>query len=285
MKSNQIGISTNIFDDPADMAGLVRHLSKSFTTVEIEMERDARRLFDEHPDLWAVQRRGLVKIKEEQGLFYSMHGPYLGADADLASQDKATRLAAVDYLSRYIDEAACLGIPFITFHPGFLESDEGGVAQFSFECLTRSLETMQRRAGECGVELLLENTGPDRPSYIVLNDEQQDELYGSIGVASTLDIVHFHAFHADLPEQDYWAKIERMLAHVRNAHFNDLRGSHHEHLPLGEGDFDYAAFIERISTLNYAGNFIIEERGGGFLPEAYVTAGKRYLDSVAARKD
>src|SRR6516225_8669039 len=186
MQPTQIGISTNIFDDPADMATLVRNLSESFTTIEIEMERNARKLFDERQDLWASQRRALLALKEERGLFYSMHGPYLGTDADLASSDKVTRMAAVDYLSCYIDEASLLGIPLITFHPGFLECDDRGVTQFSFEYLVHSLETLQRRAKECGVELLLENTGPDRPSYIVLNDAQQHELHESLGIVMTL---------------------------------------------------------------------------------------------------
>jgi sugar phosphate isomerase/epimerase len=255
-------------------------LDPDFKVIEIEMERDARKLFDENPSAWARERSELIAIQADHDVVYSMHGPYLGSDADLSSRDETVRLASVDYMSRFIDEAQQLRMPYLTVHPGFLDSDREGAEDFSFEQLMKSITTLGRNATCAGVQLLLENTGPDRPSYIVLSDDQHEQLCDEAGVGLTLDIVHFQAFYADMPVAAYWEKLERILPYVKNAHFNDVRGTAHQHLPLGTGDFQFQVFLERMESLGYRGNYIVEERGGGYEPAAYVEATKRYVDSL-----
>jgi sugar phosphate isomerase/epimerase len=282
MLKNQIGISTNIYDDPADMAALVRQLSTDFNIIEIEIERDVRRLIDDSPAQWAAQKRELIAMKKDRGLFYSMHGPYIGSEADISSSDEATRLIAVDYFSSIMDEASELHVPYITFHPGLLEEGPDGVADFSFEQLRKSVATLSTRAKDCGMQLLLENTGPDRPSYVVLSDSQHEELSREFGIGVTLDIVHFHSFYAYTAAEEYWDKLARILPLVKNAHFNDLDGRVHQHLPLGKGNFQFGQFMKRMVEQGYSGNFIVEERGGGFEPPEYVEATRRYIDTLAA---
>jgi hypothetical protein len=40
--------------------------------------------------------------------------------------------------------------------------------------------------------------------------------------------------------------------------------------------------MKRMVEQGYSGNFIVEERGGGFEPPEYVEATRRYIDTLAA---
>lgn len=261
MYPTQIGISTNVFDDPAEVAALVRRLSKSFSIIEIEIERAARRLFDERTDLWLTQRRELIDLREEHGLTYSLHTPYLGPRTDLANRSETIRLASVCYLSRYIDEAYLLGLSAMTIHPGFVACDARGITGFSFEQLARSLETLQHRATGLGVQLLVKSTRPDEPSYLALSDDQERILCQGIGVAMTLDIADFRSFRVECGDFYYRDKIERVMANVRNVRFSDRHHAHAGHRLPCPKNFLYADLVSLLRRLGYHGDLIMGQDG------------------------
>ncbi|WP_248752172.1 sugar phosphate isomerase/epimerase family protein [Pseudomonas sp. MWU15-20650] len=278
--SQCIGFSTNIFDNPANIAELVEHLAERFPVVEIEFEKELRLLIDSDEQQWRQQRDRLIAIRSATGVQYSTHAPYIGIDTDIANGDEVTRLSAVDYLGHYIMRAAEIGAKFITLHPGYVELDEHGLSSFEFDQLSKSLESLSVIAARHRIDLLLENTGPDREKYIVLLDEQHDQLCRHGNIFLTLDLVHFHAFYHDLPPVDYWEKLKKILPDVRNAHFNDVMNGQHIHLPLGAGNFDFDQVLQFMYEQGYQGNFIIEESGGGYAPEDFVMAGTDYAKQL-----
>ncbi|QLL12573.1 sugar phosphate isomerase/epimerase family protein [Pseudomonas chlororaphis] len=275
-----IGFSTNIFDNPANIAQLVEYLSEHFPAIEIEFEKDLRLLIDSDEQQWRQQRDRLNAVREATGVHYSTHAPYIGIDTDISNGDEVTRLSAVDYLGKYIARAAEIGARFITIHPGYVELDQQGLSYFEFGQLAKSLDALSAVAARHHVDILLENTGPDREKYIVLLDEQHDQLCRHSNVFLTLDLVHFHAFYHHLSSADYLEKLKNILPDIRNAHFNDVVDGKHIHIPLGSGNFDFHQVLQFMHAQGYQGNFIIEESGGGYAPEDFVTAGREYIDRL-----
>ena len=277
---SKIGFSTNIFDNPADISELVGILSKDFRIVEVEFEKDLRLLIDSDEGAWDVQREKLNVIRESTGVYYSAHAPYIGMSTDISNGDEVTRLSAVDYLSRYIIKASEIGAKIITIHPGYVEFDRCGMVSFDFDQLAKSLDVLSVVAAGHGVDILLENTGPDREKYIVLSDEQHYALCRHLNVYLTLDLVHFHAFYHTLSDTEYFDKLKKILPLVKNAHFNDVYNGEHVHLPLGKGDFDYHRVIEFMGSEGYQGNFIVEESGGGYSPDDFVASSRSYVNTL-----
>ncbi|MCC8367267.1 sugar phosphate isomerase/epimerase [Xenorhabdus sp. PB61.4] len=278
--SQKIGFSTNIFENPADIDVLVKQLSKDFKRIEIEFEKELRDLIDYHSEKWNEKVAVLNKLKEDNDLYYSVHAPYIGIKTDIANSEELDRIIAVDYLESFIYEAKKIGAEYITIHPGYLEFDDNGISDFDFQQLSKSIQKLSEVAKENGMTILLENTGSDREKYIVLSDEQHEILCHQYGVFLTLDIVHFESFMHKNSTREYKEGLKRILPYIRNAHFNDVLNGEHVHLPLDEGNFDYHKVLSYMVSEGYQGNFIIEESGGGFSPEEFIIAGKKYVECL-----
>ncbi|MGF1742505.1 sugar phosphate isomerase/epimerase [Vibrio profundum] len=280
--STKIGFSTNIFDNPAQMSHLVAELSNTYKVIEIEFEKEFRDKIDASEEYWQSQRAELNELRHKRGLYFSTHAPYIGEETDISNSDEVIRLCAVDYMKHYVNKAAEIGAQFITVHPGYLEFGADGVGEFEFTQLARSLESLSEFGSQCGVKILLENTGPDREKYIVLSDPQHEDLCQKMGVQLTLDLVHFHAFYSHHSAEEYLAHLKRILPNVCNAHFNDVLNGQHAHLPLNKGNFHFDQMLKFMQEEEYRGNFIIEESGGGFDPHSFVEAGKTYIEYLNA---
>ncbi|MCL9782231.1 sugar phosphate isomerase/epimerase [Vibrio sp. S4M6] len=277
----KIGFSTNIYDNPEDISQLVSNLSNAFEVVEIEFEKDLRRKVDSSDEHWSKQSKALNQEKEEKGLYYSVHAPYLGMETDISNSDEIVRIVAVDYIKKYIVKAHDIGAKYFTIHPGYVEHSEDGISHFDFSQLKKSLIELVDYSKHYDMKILLENTGADRDDYIVLSDEQHDELCNEIGIGLTLDLVHFHSFYSRKSKEEYLSHLKRLIPNVYNAHFNDVLNGEHVHLPLMKGNFNYDEVLKFMSKEGFQGNFILEESGGGYSPEAFLQAGERYIKELA----
>ncbi|QUM88137.1 sugar phosphate isomerase/epimerase [Moritella sp. 36] len=278
--SHKIGFSTNIFDNPSNIAGLVEDLAANFKCIEIEFEKDLREMIDSDESSWHEQCDKLNRIRKATGVYYSAHAPYIGEQTDICSSDEVTRRCAVDYLSRYIVKSAEIGAEIYTIHPGYVELDQSGITAFDFNQLVKSLRSLLAVAEENNVEILLENTGPDRINYIVLSDEQHETLCQLGNISLTLDLVHFHGFYFKKDPYEYFEKLKSILPRVKNAHFNDVLNGEHVHLPLKKGNFDYHQVINFMKEEGYQGNFIVEESGGGYRPKDFVDSTREYISHI-----
>mgnify|MGYP000349662823 FL=1 len=278
--SNKIGISTNIFKNPANISHVVREISNNFSIIEIEIEKDFRKALDNDMDYWNKQIYELAEIKKQKNLYFSLHAPYLGEMTDISSLNNDIRKKAVNYMIFSIRHSVNLGYKNITIHPGYLyETGTTNKLEYLFDNLCRSLSDITKVTNDLGGNILLENTGNNRPRYIVLDNHHYDYLYNEYGIYVTMDIVHYHSFHHENRE-DYYHDLEDMIKYVKNAHFNDLRDGKHTHIPLGEGNFQYHQFIEHMTSKGYQGNFIVEETGVGYSAQNYIDASIKYRDSL-----
>ncbi|MDR5836658.1 sugar phosphate isomerase/epimerase family protein [Caballeronia sp. LZ034LL] len=276
--SDRIGISTNILDNSEYLFSSLEGLSERFRTVEIEFDNEARPYLMKPESEVNPELERVLALKESRGLYFSVHAPYIGRSTDISNPDEAQREQAVDLMKRTIRLTAKLGATRMTCHPGYLTKDPE-LQHMLFGQLKKSLVQLTDEASQYGIDICLENTGDKRPNYIVLNDEEQEELCTAFGVFMTMDIVHFTSFHG--MDRDYYERLKPMVKWIKNVHFADMVVPNHVHLPLGSGDFKYQDAIAFLNGAGYTGNFIVEERGAKFTEADYLDAAFHYRSSLA----
>lgn len=285
-QSQQIGISTNIFINPADIVGTVRRLSEDFRTIEIELEGEARACYDRDDADFAKVVQELVRLKEDRSLSYTVHAPYLGTACDIASKDDMTRAAAVDYLVRCVDFCQGIGATKMTYHPGLLDGDQKAFMP-QLERLIGSVRQIVAYARPRGVTPCLENMGDGRPKFLILSHDQHEALCRQSGTKLTIDLIHHASLipitengFDDLYYEMFFSSLKRIMPHVGHFHIADISGVHHAHLPMGTGDLDLTRILAFIGANGYDGPVIVEERGGGHSAESFVDHARAFRDAM-----
>ena len=273
----RFGGSTNLLNNPGDIVGAVTRLSRTFGVIELEMEDEARSVFEAAAARYDETVRGLLEIKKSSHLYFSVHAPYVGPDCDLSSDDPVTRRRSQDLLRRAIGFTRDLGASRLTYHPGYLSRVP---LRSLMENLMRSLDELVPEANALGVTLCIENMGAERPHYIVFSPAEHRELCQATGTRLTFDLVH-HASLVPLGDR-YRDDLSLLLRNIENIHLADAAAPKHVHLPLGEGTMPVSEILGFLAAESYQGNVIVEEMGGGFSSEAFIEHAARYRDQVLA---
>lgn len=282
MNYTHIGVSTNLFHNPKDIVKTASYLSQKFPVIELELEHGARNLLNADSAQTETTIKQLNELRELRNLEFSVHAPYIGGDCDLVAEDEQVRIFSGDLLSQVIKLSSRLNVKRITYHPGYICSLP---TEHMIDNLKRSLERLVPEAAVLGIDLCLENTGADRPSYQLFSPKQYVALSQQTGTFITLDLIH----HASLFSQhgkltdEFFVTLEQMLPYVRNVHFADMKIPQHNHLPIGKGDLPVLQLLEFLKDCNYQGNAIIEETGGGFTIDEFWSAACNFHDLYAGQ--
>lgn len=274
---DRIGVSTNLLDHCTSLADSLEAMSRDFRSIEIELDHEVRRYLDTDVDHQAEIER-IVDLQRRHGLRLSIHAPYTGRTTDIASLDEDERAAAVALMIRSIQFAARINATKVTIHPGYHPRDRQPRSAEQFAQITRSMATLAEHAHRHGIRLCVENTGTDRPNYIVLTHEQHVKLCEQFETYMTLDLIHYTSFSG--MDNDYFTRLSPLLPHVANVHFADMDVPEHIHIPLGTGTLPYHEIVHFMSGAGYRGNYIVEERGKKFTEAEYLSAAADYRRSL-----
>jgi len=270
----RIGFSTNVFDNPADIATTVAEILDHFADIEIELEDDAKNVvFSATTTEYRYLTAKLATLLASGNRQISVHAPYLSRSTDLASNDDSIRSEAIDQVTRAIRFCADIGGDRVTYHPGFLaQGDDRSVLTAN---LKRSIEQLQRVAGSAGVCLCLENMGAGRPKYLVYSPEEHVALHRETGTQLTLDLVHLATWCATQEAMDEQMAIYAPI--TANIHVNDMPAGKHRHVPLGQGVLPVAHMLRRMGELGYSGAAIIDEFARPATPDSYLSCTKQFV--------
>lgn len=261
-----VGVSTNVFDNPAHFDELIDRLSLTFGAIEFEIGGEAqKRLFDgTDAGLLHVASR-IRELTEKRQTIFSVHAAWFGKDSDLACEDLDTRRRSVALLKKSVDVAHCMGARLVSFHPGYLRKTP--IEKLIYN-LTLSVEEVSRYAAQKGIQICAENMGADRPAFIVLSTDQQINLSKQTGCGITLDVVHLASVIRD--SSLFENALRDLAPYVKELHIADMAGGSHRHLPIGEGDFDLNKVKVILNRHGFHGAAIIEEFVREFTPEYFV---------------
>jgi sugar phosphate isomerase/epimerase len=174
-------------------------------------------------------RRAAEEIRAG-GLEVSFHGPFL--DLSPGGLDRRVREVTVDRFARTLDIARIFRPNSIVFHPGYEKWKFNGDVGLWLKGSLDTWRGLAERAGEQGTVIALENVFEETP-------EPLKTLLGEIASPSLrwcFDSGHQRVFSrtATVP----W--FEALGSHLHEMHLHDNHGEMDDHLPAGEGGFDFA---------------------------------------------
>ena len=203
--------------------------------------------------------RYLGDTLSDAGISYTFHAPYIdlvpgGLDSKVRQATKE-RLEHVVYL-------ASLGAPeSIVCHPGY---DDWRYGEFKDLWLQGSVEMWKplgKKAQNAGVTLLLENVFETTPATL-------EGLLASLDserFSFCFDVGHWLVYSTTA--WDLW--LDRLGDRLAEIHLHDNHGESDEHLPPGDGTFDFPLFFQSLEERRHHVRFTLEVREENQLERSY----------------
>ncbi len=191
-------------------------------------------------DLDACQEKEakqLAEILNQNGLHITLHGPFM--DLSPGGVDKRIKEVTLDRFTKVIELALLFKPKAIVFHPGYEKWKFDGNVKLWLDSSLQTWGPLVKEAEELGLTLAIENVFEESP----------DPLKALLGEINSphfrfcFDTGHHHVFSkTPLP---LW--IETLSEHLTEVHLHDNHTEMDEHLPVGEGNFDFDQFFELLS--------------------------------------
>ncbi len=167
----------------------------------------------------------------------SIHAPFM--DLSPAAVDSKVRIATVERFSHVLDIAEIIKPKAVVFHSGYEKWKYALDVNFWLEKSLLTWRPLNERASETGVRIALENIFEDEPSNLKLLMEHMDSA--NFGVC--FDTGHCNLF-SRVPLEEWMAALNPFILEL---HVHDNDRSADQHLPPGEGTFDFAEFFRLLS--------------------------------------
>lgn len=203
--------------------------------------------------------RCLGKALTNAGISYTFHAPYI--DLVPGGLDYKMRQATRERLEHVIHLASLIAPRSIVCHPGY---DDWRYGEFKELWLRGSVEMwnpLGQKAQKIGVTVLLENVFETTPATLeVLLASLDPERFGFC-----FDVGHWLVYSA--AGWDVW--LDRLGNKLGEVHLHDNHGRSDEHLPPGDGGFDFPAFFRSLKDHGYDVRLTLEIRDEQQLGRSY----------------
>ena len=184
------------------------------------------------------------------GLSLTVHAPFLDLNPG-ALEPYVFEATAIRY-RQTLAAADRLGAKLVVFHPGYEYWKYGGRDQLWLDASLEFWPTIIELAEQFELRLALENIYETIPDTLVqLLDTLDSPLFGHC-----FDAGHWRLF-SDQTLDDWFAALAHRTIHL---HLHDNVGTGDDHLPVGEGDIDFARLFRLVERLPAAPSMTLEAR-------------------------
>ena len=163
----------------------------------------------------------------------SLHAPFM--DLSPGAVDSMVRTATMERFRQILDVAEVLGPRTVVFHSGYEKWKYALNVELWLEKSLLTWRQVCERAAGIGVKVAIENIFEDEPSNLKLLMEHMNSA--NFGIC--FDTGHFNLF-SRIPLEDW---MEALNPYILELHLHDNDRSSDQHLPIGEGLFDFARFF------------------------------------------
>lgn len=191
---------------------------------------------------------GIARNLAEKGLEVTLHGPFM--DLSPGGVDAKIKAVTLERLSRTIEAAQVLRPKVIVFHPGYDKWRFDGDVRLWLESSLDTWRPLVEKAEAAGLTLALENVFEETPESLHALLKKID----SPALGFCFDTGHHHVFSK--VSLRTWA--ESLGPYLKEVHLHDNRGEKDEHLPPGEGTFDFQGFFTILRQLQLDPIYTIE---------------------------
>jgi len=220
-------------------------------------------------DLDACQEKDvqhLSEVLEENQLEITLHGPFM--DLSPGGVDRRVKEVTSDRLLKTMELAHIFKAKMIVFHPGYERWKFDGNVKLWLESSLQTWGPLVQEAEDMGLTLAVENVFEESPDSI----KNLLEEIRSPHFRFCFDTGHHHVFSkTPLP---VW--IETLGDFLAEVHLHDNHKEMDEHLPVGEGGFDFDQLFTLLSQLNLSPLYTIEPHEEGHLWRG-LQAVKKYI--------
>ncbi|MBM4307466.1 MAG: sugar phosphate isomerase/epimerase [Deltaproteobacteria bacterium] len=159
----------------------------------------------------------------------TVHGPFM--DLSPGGVDRRIREVTLDRISKTIELASLFKPKAIVFHPGYEKWKFDGEVGLWLESSLRTWKPLVEEVKERGLTIAIENVYEENPdSLLMLLKEIHSPHF-----RFCFDTGHHNVFgKTPLP---LW--MEQLGEYLVEVHLHDNLGEMDEHLPVGEGSFDF----------------------------------------------
>jgi sugar phosphate isomerase/epimerase len=190
----------------------------------------------------------LSNTLQENQLEITFHGPFM--DLSPGGVDRRIKEVTFDRLSKTIKLAHFFRPKMIVFHPGYERWKFDGNVKLWLESSLQTWRPLVKEAEEAGLTLAIENVFEETPDSI---KDLLEEIHSS-HFRFCFDTGHHHVFSkTPLP---VW--IEALGGFLGEVHLHDNHKEMDEHLPVGEGGFDFDQFFTLLSQYKLNPLYTIE---------------------------
>jgi sugar phosphate isomerase/epimerase len=220
-------------------------------------------------DLDASRQEDLQRISkalEENQLEVSIHGPFM--DLSPGGVDQKIKEVTRDRLLKTIELAHFFNPKMIVFHPGYERWKFDGNINLWLESSLETWRPLVKEAEERGLTLAIENVFEEGPEPI----KRLLEGIHSPRFQFCFDTGHHNVFSKSL--LSVW--MEALGGFLSEVHLHDNHKEMDEHLPVGEGEFDFHQFFTLLSQLNLNPLYTVEPHEEAHLQRG-LEAVKKYI--------
>jgi sugar phosphate isomerase/epimerase len=202
-------------------------------------------------DLDACHEKEVKQLAEtlhRNGLQITLHGPFM--DLSPGGVDKKIKEVTLDRFTKVIELALLFKPKTIVFHPGYEKWKFDGNVDLWLKSSLQTWKPLVREAEEMGLCIAIENVFEESPHSLKSLLEEIDSTHFRF----CFDTGHHHVFSkTPLP---LW--IETLSEHMAEVHLHDNHTEMDEHLPVGEGNFNFDQFFKLLSKFQLNPIYTIE---------------------------
>jgi len=227
----------------------------SSTTLDACQDADVRRLGD---------------ALKKAGRSYTFHAPYM--DLAPGGVDSKIRRATRERLEHVLHLASLIKPKIVVFHPEYEQWRHGEAFDLWFQGSVEMWSPLVKEAERIGVTLALENVfeqGPDTIKKLL-------EKISSPHFGFCFDTGHWLVF-----SKKRWQEwLEALGTRLVEVHLHDNDGETDQHLPPGDGTFDFIGLLRHLQARRFSPLYTLEVHQEEDLPRGFerVTG---YLESLA----
>ncbi|MDA8079196.1 MAG: sugar phosphate isomerase/epimerase [Nitrospiraceae bacterium] len=189
-------------------------------------------------DLLTMEEISRMKDTLDYNPSLSFHAPFM--DLSPGAVDSRVREATLDRFHRILDIAGILGPKTIVFHSGYEKWKYALNTDIWLEKSLLTWEPILKRAESLGIRVAIENIFEDEPSNLGLLMERMSSP--DFGVC--FDTGHCNLF-SRVPLEEW---MEALGQYIVELHLHDNDGTSDQHLPIGDGAFDFPRFFELLGS-------------------------------------
>lgn len=188
----------------------------------------------------AVSREEVVRLKKalSHDPSLSLHAPFM--DLSPGAVDSRIREVTMERFMHVLSLSKVLKPKVAVFHSGYEKWKYALNVDLWLEKSLMTWRPITEKASDMGIKIAIENIFEDEPSNLKLLMESMNSP--DFGIC--FDTGHFNLFSKEPLE--HW--MEALTPYILELHLHDNNRSSDQHLPIGEGNFDFDKFFRLLKN-------------------------------------